>query len=141
MILCMVAALALAFGIGLPLPKISNRWAHGAGWLIACCGVALDVWAIVTMRRAHTNILPHRPADRLVTRGPFARTRNPIYVGKTLLMVGVGLAFGNAWFGIFGLAGAIAVDRLAIRREERHLAERFRNDWIEYSSRVPRWLV
>ncbi|MDX1717154.1 MAG: methyltransferase, partial [Anderseniella sp.] len=41
-----------------------------------------------TMFSARTNILPHRAADRLVTHGPFALTRNPIYVGNTIAMLG-----------------------------------------------------
>jgi protein-S-isoprenylcysteine O-methyltransferase Ste14 len=93
------------------------------------------------MRRANTNILPHRSADHLVTWGPFAITRNPIYIGNNLLMLGIGLCFENFWFVLFGIAASLAVDRLAIRREERHLAELFGKEWTEYSSCVPRWLV
>jgi protein-S-isoprenylcysteine O-methyltransferase Ste14 len=93
------------------------------------------------MRRRQTNILPHRAAGRLVTTGPFSFTRNPIYVGNATLMAGVGVAFGNLWFVLLGVVSALAVDRLAIRREERHLAARFGQEWIDYASRVPRWLI
>lgn len=141
LIVAAAALSALALGRGLPLPAITNVWVRMGGGLIAGLGVALDLWAIVTMRRAHTNILPHRPADHLVTWGPFSITRNPIYVGNNLLMLGIGLCFENLWFVLFGIAASLLVDRLAIRREECHLAKLFGKEWTEYSSCVPRWLI
>ncbi|ABE41403.1 isoprenylcysteine carboxylmethyltransferase family protein [Rhodopseudomonas palustris] len=137
-----IAALA-SIGLGwlAPLPAPSARWVSLLGGALALLGLALDVWAILTMRSAKTNILPHRAADRLVTWGPFGFSRNPIYLANTWLLAGIGLAFGNAWFIVFALLSALAVDRLAIRREERHLAIRFGNDWIAYAAQTPRWLI
>lgn len=141
--LVLAAAIAASLGLGLftPLPVPSNFWIGAIGYVVASVGMALDLWAILTMRRLQTNILPHRGADRLVTTGPFRFTRNPIYVGNATLMAGVGLAFGNVWFVLLGGISALVVDRLAVRREERHLAKRFGQDWIDYASRVPRWLI
>ena len=140
MIVVFVVVSALVLNVFVPLLAIPNVWVRNIGGLVVGMGVALDLWAILTMRRANTNILPHRAADRLVTWGPFAFTRNPIYVGNTLVMLGAGFWFGNLWFVLFGLVGAFVVDRLAIRREELHLAALFGDRWMEYSSRVPRWL-
>ena len=125
----------------MPLPEITNIWIRTGGALVIGFGVALDLWAILTMRRVHTNILPHRATDHLVTWGPFSFTRNPIYVGNTLLMLGAGICFENLWFMLFGLVGAFVVNRLAIRREELHLTTLFGDRWAEYTSRVPRWLM
>ncbi len=110
------------------------------GSIVAFVGVALDLWAILTMRRLHTNILPHRAAGRLVTTGPFRFTRKPIYVGNATLMAGIGFA---REFLVCppGVVSALVVDRLAIRREERHPGARFGQDWLDYASRVPRWLI
>ena len=88
--------------------------------------------------RARANILPHRAATALVTRGPFAFSRNPIYLGNTLMMAGVGLAVGNPWFIATGLAAALLVERLAIRREEQYLDARFGQAWRDYCARVGR---
>jgi protein-S-isoprenylcysteine O-methyltransferase Ste14 len=141
MIVAFVVISALVFNVFVPLPAIANVWIRTIGGLVIGMGVALDLWAILTMRRAHTNILPHRAADFLVTSGPFAFTRNPIYVGNTLSMLGAGFCFENTWFVLFGIVGAFMVDRLAIRREEIHLAASFGARWTEYSSRVPRWFI
>jgi protein-S-isoprenylcysteine O-methyltransferase Ste14 len=92
------------------------------------------------MWRKNTNILPHRGADALITSGPFRFTRNPIYLGNTIAMLGLSVYLNNGWFAILGLGAAFAVDRLAIRREEAHLAARFREAWLAYAARTPRWL-
>jgi protein-S-isoprenylcysteine O-methyltransferase Ste14 len=91
------------------------------------------------MSRQHANILPHRAATALVTSGPFALSRNPIYLGNTIAMAGAGLAFANPWFLPAALLAAVAVTRLAIRREEAHLAARFGAAWDAYSQRTARW--
>ncbi|MGX7745013.1 methyltransferase family protein [Rhodopseudomonas parapalustris] len=141
MLLAIAALAAIGLGMVLPVPLPRNDAVVWIGYLIAVLGFALDGWAILTMRAARTNILPHRAADRLVTGGPFRYSRNPIYLANTLLLIGIGLAAGNGWFIPFALLTAVLVDRLAIRREERHLAIRFGNAWIDYAASTPRWLI
>jgi protein-S-isoprenylcysteine O-methyltransferase Ste14 len=111
------------------------------GGALLLAGFGFDLWAIATMRRANTNVMPNRAADLLVTWGPFRFSRNPIYLGNTLLLLGIGLAIGNIWFVIFAFAVAASVDRLAIRREEQHLAARFGDAWTDYAAKTPRWLI
>mgnify|MGYP000231577150 CR=1 FL=1 len=79
-------------------------------------------------------------ATALITDGPFARSRNPIYTGNTMLLTGVGLLTGIAWFILAALIAAFATQKLAIEREERHLATRFGKAWDDYAARTPRWL-
>jgi len=111
-----------------------------AGAIFAAFGLALDLAAVFTMTRAKTNILPHRAADKLVKHGPFRFTRNPIYVGNTCLLIGLGLWFSNCWLLLAAFCAAVAVDRLAIRREELHLTAKFGAAFTQYQARVPRWL-
>lgn len=140
-----LAVLLAALGLGAiwPLglaPLASAGWLRITGIGFAAIGIVLDVSAMLAMRRARTNILPHRGADQLVTGGVFALTRNPIYLGNTLLLVGVGLVLSSAWMLAAALVAAVLVDRLAIRREERHLAARFGPAFVDYAARVPRWI-
>jgi protein-S-isoprenylcysteine O-methyltransferase Ste14 len=137
----LAAVAAIALGWLVPLPASGAGWTGSAGTAIMIAGIGLDVWAIWTMRRADTNIMPTRAADRLVTWGPFRLSRNPIYTGNTILMAGIGIAFAKSWFVVMALLAAVIVDRLAIRREERHLAEKFGTAWADYAARTPRWLL
>jgi len=107
---------------------------------MAAAGIALDLAAMLAFRRHRTTVLPNRGATRLITDGPFRLSRNPIYVGNTLLVAGLGLVFGIAWLIPAAFVGAYATGRLAIAREERHLALRFGRDWEAYAARTPRWL-
>ncbi len=116
-------------------------WAYrAAGLAVMAAGFALDCSAMLTMRRQHANILPHRAATSLVTTGPFSLSRNPIYLGNTVMLLGAAATFANAWFLVVAPFAVGAVTRLAIRREERHMGETFGAAWRDYAGRVPRWL-
>jgi len=138
------AVLALVLHHAAPLPA----WWVGAHWpavrllgvALMVGGVVLDLWAMFTMWRARANIMPHRAATALVSHGPFAWSRNPIYLGNTCLLLGAGLAFAIAWFIPAALLAAALASRLAIVREEAHLNARFGHEWRDYRLRVKRWL-
>ena len=111
-----------------------------AGFVLLATGIAFDVSAIFWMSRARTNILPHKAAGVLLTSGPFRVSRNPIYVGNTITLAAMGLAFSNLWYAIAAVVIALLLHRLAILREEAHLAARFGKAWDDYAARTPRWL-
>lgn len=123
-----------------PTGGVLPDWIMASGEAVMALGLAFDGWAMGAMVLAGTNILPNRGAGRLVTHGPFAYTRNPIYLGNTLLLIGIGLGFSALWFLPLALCAAILVGRLAIRREEAHLAMRFGEEWTAYAATTPRWL-
>ncbi len=111
------------------------------GFVVLAAGILMDIWAMATMARARTNILPHRAADRLVTSGPFALMRNPIYVGNTIATAGLGLALQNGWLLIATPIAALATHYLAVVREQTHLQEKFGQAWSDYAGRVKAWWI
>ncbi len=136
-----LAAIALHWIAPLPWPGgVLRIGLAAAGICLACAAIALDVTAALAFRHHRTTILPHRGASSLITDGPFAKSRNPIYLANTLLVWGAGLLFGIGWLVLAGLAGAVLTQKLAIAREERHLAARFGPAWEDYRARTPRWL-
>ena len=127
---------------GAPLPFAGGGFgtflrAVGLGCVAAA--LALDVWAFRTLRRHRTTIRPHAAASALVTEGPFGLSRNPIYLGNLLLVAGIGLALGRLWLVLLAPLLAVALQELAIKREERHLEARFGAAWRDYAARVRRW--
>jgi protein-S-isoprenylcysteine O-methyltransferase Ste14 len=140
-----LAAIAISIALGLlfPLPWISAPLSDilfAAGWLLVAAMVALDFSAMRTMARAKTTIRPDKASEHLVTTGAFSFTRNPIYLGNTLLMIGVGLITGIAWFLPLAIVAAFLTQKLAIEREERHLEARFGKRYRDYAKRVRRWI-
>ena len=110
------------------------------GWLLIAAFVALNVSAMRIMRRSGTTVRPDRGTDHLVTDGLFAFTRNPLYLAGTMLIVGIGLVAGIAWFLLLAILAAFMVQKLAIEREEMHLQARFGETYREYARRVRRWI-
>ena len=135
-------AIALALLAQHFAPRIlgADAPARYPGLAILIVGLTLDVWAMVSMRRARANILPNRAADKLITDGPFAVSRNPIYLGNTLFMLGLGGVLNSLWMFLAAFAAAGLTSVLAIRREEAHLKLRFGTEWDAYAARVPRWI-
>lgn len=136
---CVVAATALQVAVPLNTPPILTPVAALLGLALLVAGVLLDVAAIRTLLQARTTVAPHRASTALVTTGPYAVSRNPIYVGNTLALCGLALVFDMPWFLLAAPVGALLVQELAVKREERHLAARFGAEWEQYAARVRRW--
>ncbi len=140
-----VAAVAAAIVLNwlVPLPWIPGPLGEllfAVGWLVVGGALAIDITAMRTMARAKTTIMPHRGSDHLVTSGPFSFTRNPIYLGNTMLMMGIGLIAGIVWFILLAPVAAFVTQKLAIEREERHLEMRFGKKYRDYAKKVRRWI-
>lgn len=136
-------AVAIALTIAWPLPWIREPLSDllfAIGGLLAVAAVAIFIAALRTLTRAHTTVLPTRPADHLVTSGPFAISRNPIYLADTVLVIAIGMIAGSVWFPILAIVAAIVTTRLAIVPEERLLAAQFGKKYRDYAARVRRWL-
>lgn len=141
--LLLVAGIAFGALLGtlVPIPVVIPAPLQRAGFALLAIGIAFDVSAIIWMSRARTNILPHKAAGALLTSGPFRLSRNPIYLGNTLTLAAMGFAFANLWFTVLAAFMAVLLHRLAILREEAHLAARFGKAWDGYAARTPRWLL
>lgn len=135
---------AAAFVLGLALAQVKPLAVPirpEVGWTILACGILLDLWAMWTLHSHQANILPHRAATRLVTTGAYWLSRNPIYVGNTLLLLGLAIVLHNAWLIITAFMALTLVDGYAVKREEEHLLAKFGNDWRAYMDRTPRYLL
>ncbi len=113
------------------------RWPGG---VLVVAGLALDFWSVGLFRRAGTSPLPFRPASAIVVAGAYRFTRNPMYLGMTLMLLGVGLLLGRTWIALSAFAAALVIDRYAIAREERYLERAFGAGYLDYKRRVRRWL-
>ena len=111
-----------------------------AGWLLIALGLGVMLWAMWTFWRARTSVLPFRPATAMVTTGPYRRSRNPMYVGLTVLYVGLALLIGMAWPLVMLPLALWTLTALVIRREERYLGAEFGPEYAAYRARVRRWL-
>jgi len=113
---------------------------RGTGWLLIACAIALDIWAFLTFRANNANMMPHKAASQLLMSGPFAHSRNPIYLANVLLVAGAGFALGSRWFLLGAAVLFLLLQELAIKREEKHMAANFGAQWADYTKSVRRWI-
>ena len=125
-----------------PLPVLA---AHAfprylAGATLAACGFVMIVMGTRRFQAAGTNIPPNLPTTALVVDGIYRRTRNPLYLGATLVYLGLSVAAGSFWaIGlVIPLLGVINTGVIA--REERYLERKFGDAYRTYKARVRRWI-
>ncbi len=126
--------------VPLPWPGLDDTAAHLIGLAFGALGLLLIVsgfWALVAHR---TTYLPHRASTTLVTSGPFARFRNPIYLGEVFLLLYGAEITKSIWFVAAALLFGILVTVLQIIPEERHLEATFGKDYLDYKARSRRWI-
>jgi protein-S-isoprenylcysteine O-methyltransferase Ste14 len=137
--LAIVAGLALKWLVPLPfLPAdLPTGW---LGAIVFVLALALGVWAIVTMTRAGSNVPTNLPTTTIVESGPYRFTRNPIYLGMFLGLIGLAIAFDNLWLLIMLVPFAFVIRYGVVAREEAYLERKFGDAYRGYRSRVRRWL-
>ena len=118
-----------------------RAFALGFGWILVAGAAAFMFWAMLTFRAARTAILPFRAASALVRTGPYARTRNPMYVGMTGVYLGTTVLIDSVWPLLLLPLVLLAVRRLVIDREERYLRSAFGAEYDAYCRRISRWLL
>lgn len=126
-----------------PLPWLGGEAAAlftAAGAMLVVAAIAIMLLAARTMYRIRTTILPHRASDALATSGPFAISRNPIYVADVMLTAGIGLLAGSAWYLLAAIMTGTLINMLAIPGEERHLEHKFGKRYRDYKKKVRRWI-
>jgi protein-S-isoprenylcysteine O-methyltransferase Ste14 len=110
------------------------------GALLLAGGLLLVGISLTLFLRAGTNPIPHRPAAVFVASGTYRLSRNPMYLGMTLLVGGFGLLVERPGVVAAALLAALLVDRYVIRREEAYLERRFGPSYLDYKLRVRRWI-
>ena len=122
-----------------PLP-IDRTARVAVGVLIAVVGAAFAASARLHFLRTGQSVIPWKPTPELIFQGPYRFTRNPMYVGMTLLTIGLGVAFNNLWISLFAIPALMAVHVIAVRPEEKYLSEKFGDSYRTYLTRVRRYL-
>lgn len=123
-----------------PVRFLPRGVSRALGWPLVAAGLAVGLLGFRELKRAQTNVDPYKPATAVVSEGPYRYTRNPLYVGMTLMYTGFA-ARANALPPVLLLPAVLAVMRRGvIEREERYLEGKFGEEYLRYKSRVRRWI-
>jgi protein-S-isoprenylcysteine O-methyltransferase Ste14 len=117
----------------------SARYGLG-GLIVATAFLGLGVWSVWTLRATGQTENPYKPTTEIVQRGPFRFTRNPMYLQRVLICIGLAVMLANVWMLLLTPLCAGALQKLAIVPEEAYLERKFGETYLAYKRRVRRWL-
>lgn len=114
----------------------------GAALVLALAGASVSVAGVLAFRRARTTVNPTKPAatSALVSGGIYRVTRNPMYLGFLLVLLGWAVFLSNALSFLGALAFVPYMNRFQIGPEEKALSAMFGAEFAAYQARVRRWL-
>ena len=111
-----------------------------SAFVLIIAGLVLEGGAGTQFRSAGTRPEPWKPTTALITDGLYRFSRNPLYVGFTLIYLGFAVAMDSLTAVAFVLPCLVVIDRFVIVREERYLASLFGAEYEAYRKKVRRWL-
>jgi protein-S-isoprenylcysteine O-methyltransferase Ste14 len=137
---CLAVGAVLEFLLprGFPLLPVPLRALLGLG--IGGAGLALMLVAHEQFQRIGTNVPTDLPATRLVRRGAYKLSRNPMYVGGSTFFLGIALAVGSLWLLAACVPLGLYLALYVIPREEAYMERAFGDDYRAYCRIVRRWL-
>jgi protein-S-isoprenylcysteine O-methyltransferase Ste14 len=136
----LAAATVLEAVVPLPVLAAHALARYLVGAALAACGFVMIGMGTRRFLAAGTNIPPSLPTTALVVEGIYERTRNPLYLGTTLVYLGLSVAAGSLW--AIGLVVPLlwVINVGVVAREERYLERKFGDGYRAYKARVRRWV-
>lgn len=124
----------------LPWDLVLGAWWLPAAMTLCLAGAWFVVLSVRTLLKHQTPVDPYRPVVEIVSDGPYAFSRNPIYLGLMLIYLGSSLFLHTAWsLAAFPVLFA-SLNFGVVLKEEEYLKAKFGQEYEGYRSRVRRWL-
>ena len=123
-----------------PIRFPGDAWIRIIGVVVVVAGLALIFSALAAFKRTGQDPKPWTSSPELIVQGPYRWTRNPMYVGLTCILVGLGLALNNIWFVLLAAVALLVVHFIAVLPEEKYLNEKFGRSYADYRTKVRRYI-
>lgn len=136
-----VLFLGLNWGIASSIPGLTpGALLNGISWVLIGAGLGLILWAAIWFWRRKTTIEPHHSPTALIVEGPYRLSRNPIYLGLAVILLGAVIGRGQPLcLALVPLFIWILNARFAVP-EERGLIEAFGSEAEAYLQATRRWI-
>lgn len=132
--------LSILFHFMVPISKLLPYPYTLSGIILIICGFALTLSTNAALLKQRTSNKPNEIPTVFITSGPFRLSRNPIYLGMTIILFGIEVLLGSLSPLIFPVIFVIIINSLIIPDEENILEKKFGEEYLEYKKRVRRWL-
>ena len=113
---------------------------HILGLLLIAGGVGLSLYAAALFQARGTTKNPQGEATHFVAEMPYTFTRNPMYLGLTIVLFGFAVFFSSVVMLIAPIGFFLVIDRMVIPLEEQNMERLFGTSYFDYKTRVRRWL-
>jgi len=118
-----------------PIPFLFPRMIHIPLGIVIIVGALITIYfSMEEFKKAKTYSSPYKPVKSLITTGPYKRFRHPMYLGRLLQQIGMGVAFGNTWILILVIPAFIFIWYGVIVPEELYLHRRFGGKYLKYKN-------
>jgi len=123
-----------------PFKRLINPPLNLLGILFIFLGLGINLWADNLFNLNQTTAKPNGKPSALITGGPFAFTRHPMYLGFVCFLLGIAILLGSLSPFLGPIAMVVTCDRLFIPQEENNLTKIFGKKYLAYKKKVGRWL-
>lgn len=135
---CLIIAIALHFL--LPIKQIINSPYNWLGFLFLIIGGVLNIWADQIFKKSQTTIKPSEKPTTFIQTGPYKFSRNPMYLGVSSLLLGIGFILGSVTSFVGFILFIILIEVIFIPEEEKNLQAQFGEEYEAYKQKVRRWI-
>ncbi len=142
-IFLIVLGAGLALEWALPVAVLAPPFSGAqfvAGLALFALGGGFGLWGVLTFLREGTNIPPDEPALKVVTSGPYRFTRNPMYLGMLIMLLGLALIFSLEWYLLLWLPFFATLHNGVVIREEAYMEKKFGQEYSDLLKRTRRWI-
>ena len=123
-----------------PGARFTSQGGQIAGSLVLLAGLAMLVVAGGLFKQADTDLIPFKDVRALVTTGVYRYTRNPMYLGMALVLLGCAIVVGVATAFLIPVIFVVIIQYRFILPEEQMLRELFPEEFPAYCQQVRRWI-
>jgi len=110
------------------------------GWILIVSGVLIILWTIYFFTKEKEDVRLEKPTNKIIIKGPFRFSRNPIYLSFNLGYIGISFISNNLWLIIFLPIAFIVLYYWVVLREEEYLEKKFGKKYQLYKKKVRRWI-
>ena len=138
-VLCYLLGVALEHFHHTPVSALGDKLALIAGYILFIAGAIIAGWGLFLFRSAGTTTVPGRLSAQFVRSGPYRFTRNPMYLGHLIFLLGLALTF-RSWFALLILGGRALWFHRRVLQDEERLKGIFGVEYAQYLVKVKRWI-
>lgn len=123
-----------------PIQQIIQTPYTYIGIILIVIGIALNIYSVRYLLQQNTTSSFTETANRLVVTGPFAKSRNPIYLSGVLLSLGIAVFLGSLITFVIPILIFLILNSIHIPDEEKRLEAKFDVEYLAYKQQVRKWI-